>query len=123
MIPQVHGHGGPGGRLPLPGALAGDGAPRIVEGDLQTIMAGSCLRRAQHHLLGHPAQPRLCLCLLSRLGERPGNADAGRPCEGDPVVISGESGAVGMGLLAALMETDAYQDLREALGWTASARC
>ena len=35
--------------------------------------------------------------------------------KGDPVVISGESGAVGMGLLAALMETDVYRDLREAL--------
>ena len=35
---------------------------------------------------------------------------------GDPTVISGESGAVGMGLIAALMETDEYQDLREAIG-------
>ena len=33
-----------------------------------------------------------------------------------PVVISGESGAVGMGLLAALMETDEYKDLRDAIG-------
>ena len=39
----------------------------------------------------------------------------GVPVKGDPVVISGESGAVGMGLLAALMETDVYRDLREAL--------
>ena len=30
------------------------------------------------------------------------------------MVISGESGAVGMGLIAALMETDEYKDLREA---------
>ncbi|MEG2924801.1 MAG: diaminopropionate ammonia-lyase, partial [Oscillospiraceae bacterium] len=29
---------------------------------------------------------------------------------------SGESGAVGMGLMAALMESDAYKELREAIG-------
>ena len=66
------------------GALAGDGAPPHRGGRPPDHHGGSCLRRAQHHLLGHPAQPRLCLCLLSRLGERPGNADAGRPCEGGP---------------------------------------
>ena len=36
--------------------------------------------------------------------------------KGDPTVISGESGAVGLGLLAALMETDEYKDLRDAIG-------
>ena len=40
------------------------------------------LRRAQHHLLGYPAQPRHRLCLLPRLGERPGHADAGCPRQG-----------------------------------------
>ena len=40
----------------------------------------------------------------------------GVPVKGDPTIISGESGAVGMGLLAALMETDTYRDLREYLG-------
>ena len=40
----------------------------------------------------------------------------GRPEPGDPAVVSGESGAVGMGLIAALMENDEYQDLRQAIG-------
>lgn len=40
----------------------------------------------------------------------------GRPVKGDPAVISGESGAVGMGLISALMEGDRYKDLREAIG-------
>ena len=40
----------------------------------------------------------------------------GAPVKGDPTVISGESGAVGMGLLSAIMEMDAYADLREHLG-------
>ena len=40
----------------------------------------------------------------------------GVPVKGDPTVISGESGAVGMGCLDAIMEDDAYRDLRKALG-------
>ena len=40
----------------------------------------------------------------------------GVPLKGDPTVISGESGAVGMGVLAALMEGDDYKDLRDYLG-------
>ena len=35
---------------------------------------------------------------------------------GDTPLVSGESGAVGMGLIAAIMETDEYKELREAIG-------
>ena len=38
------------------------------------------------------------------------------PQDGDPVVVSGESGAVGTGLVAAIMEDPAYGELKEALG-------
>ncbi|MDR2924074.1 MAG: diaminopropionate ammonia-lyase [Treponema sp.] len=38
------------------------------------------------------------------------------PVKGDEKVISGESGAVTMGLLFTLMRNDEYRDLREALG-------
>ena len=37
------------------------------------------------------------------------------PVKGDPAVTSGESGAVGMGAVATLMEDPAYAELREAL--------
>ena len=37
------------------------------------------------------------------------------PVKGDPQVTSGESGAVGMGLLSAVMEQEEYRDLRELL--------
>ena len=40
----------------------------------------------------------------------------GAPVKSDPQVVSGESGAVGMGLLATLMESDEYKELREAIG-------
>ena len=38
------------------------------------------------------------------------------PLKGDPQVISGESGAVGMGLVATLMQDEAYGDLKDFLG-------
>ncbi|MEG2958751.1 MAG: diaminopropionate ammonia-lyase, partial [Oscillospiraceae bacterium] len=38
------------------------------------------------------------------------------PAKGDPRVISGESGAVGMGLISTLMESDDYKDLRDKIG-------
>ena len=38
------------------------------------------------------------------------------PLKGDPAVTSGESGAVGMGVVATLMEDPAYAELRDALG-------
>ena len=37
------------------------------------------------------------------------------PVAGDPKVISGESGAVGMGVIATLMGDPAYEELRSAL--------
>ena len=98
------------------GALAGDGNPRIVEGDLQTIMAG--LACGEPNILSwdilrnHVSAFVSCPDWVSARGMRM----LGVPVKGDPTVISGESGAVGMGLLAALMETDEYKDLRDAIG-------
>jgi len=37
------------------------------------------------------------------------------PVKGDPAVTSGESGAVGMGVISAIMTDDAYSGLREQL--------
>ena len=98
------------------GALAGDGQPRIVEGDLKTIMAG--LACGEPNILSwdilrnHVSAFVSCPDWVSARGMRM----LGVPVKGDPTVISGESGAVGMCLIAALMETDEYQDLREAIG-------
>ena len=39
----------------------------------------------------------------------------GVPVKGDPTVISGESGAVGMCVLDAIMCDDTYKELRDAL--------
>lgn len=98
------------------GAMAGDGNPRIVDGDLQTIMAGLACGEPNtiswDILRNHCDVFVSCPDWVSARGMRM----LGVPVKGDPVVISGESGAVGMGLIATLMESDEYQDLRETIG-------
>lgn len=98
------------------GAAAGDGEPRIVGGDLQTIMAG--LACGEPNTIGwdilrnHVTAFLSCPDWVSAKGMRMLAA----PVKGDPVVTSGESGAVGMGVISTIMTDDAYKDLREALG-------
>jgi len=98
------------------GALAGDGKPRVVTGDLQTIMAGLACGEPNtiswDILRNHVSAFVSCPDWVSARGMRMLAA----PVKGDPAVTSGESGAVGMGLISALMETDEYKDLREAIG-------
>ena len=87
-----------------------------VGGDMATIMAG--LACGEPNILSwdilrnHVSAFVSCPDWVSARGMRM----LGVPVKGDPVVISGESGAVGMGLIAALMENDEYQDLRQAIG-------
>ncbi len=98
------------------GVLAGDGAPRTVGGDLQTIMAGLACGEPNiiswDILRNHVSAFVSCPDWVSAKGMRM----LGAPVKGDPRVISGESGAVGMGLIATLMEDGEYRELREAIG-------
>ena len=97
------------------GAVAADGGPRIVTGDLQTIMAGLACGEPNiiswDILRNHVSAFVSCPDWVSARGMRM----LGAPVKGDPRVISGESGAVGMGLLSAIMGDEAYKDLRELL--------
>ena len=97
------------------GALAGDGAPRIVGGDLQTIMAGLACGEPNtlswEILRSHVTAFLSCPDWVAARGMRMLAA----PVKGDPAVCSGESGAVGMGVISAIMEDGTYKDLRQAL--------
>ena len=97
------------------GALAGDGKPRIVEGDLQTIMAGLACGEPNtiswDILRNHVTAFVSCPDWVSARGMRMLSA----PLRGDERVISGESGAVGMGLISTLMRDEDYRELRDAL--------
>ena len=94
------------------GAVAGDGAFRIVEGDLATMMAG--LACGEPNILSwdilrnHADAFASCPDWVSADGMR----RLAAPAQGDPIVKSGESGAVGMGLLAAIMQREEYAELR-----------
>ncbi|MCI8303265.1 MAG: diaminopropionate ammonia-lyase [Lawsonibacter sp.] len=98
------------------GAKAGDGKPRIVAGDLQTIMAGLACgepNTISWEILRSQVSALLsCPDWVSAKGMRMLAA----PVKGDPAVVSGESGAVGMGVISTIMTGDSYKELREALG-------
>lgn len=97
------------------GALAADGDPRIVGGDLQTIMAG--LACGEPNTIGwdilrnHANAFVSCPDWVSAKGMRM----LATPVKGDPSVTSGESGAVGMGVIATIMCDPAYAELKDAL--------
>ncbi len=98
------------------GAAACDGNYRKVGGDLQTIMAGLACGEPNtiswDILRNHTRFFVSCPDWVTAKGMRMLAA----PCKGDQQVISGESGAVGMGLIATLMEDGSYRELREAIG-------
>ena len=103
-------------------ALAGDGAPRTVGGDLDTIMAGLACGEPNiiswDILRNHAAAFVSCPDWVSARGMRMLAA----PVKDDPAVTAGESGAVGMGAVAAIMEDEAYRELRSALELDGSSR-
>ena len=97
------------------GAKAADGSIRIVDGDMPTIMAGLACGEPNtiswDILKNHVSVFTSCPDWVSARGMRLLSG----PVKGDPQVTSGESGAVGMGLLSAVMEQEEYRDLRELL--------
>ncbi len=104
------------------GAVANDGDYRIVDGDLQTIMAGLACGEPNivcwDILKNHVAAFCACPDWVSARGMRMLAA----PMKGDPAVCSGESGAVGMGLLSAIMQDPEYAELKDALGLNENSR-
>ncbi len=93
-----------------------DGVARFVDGDMQTIMAGLACgepNTISWEILKNESSFFVsCPDWVSAKGMRMLAA----PVQGDPQVISGESGAVSMGLLGVLKENPEYADLREAIG-------
>lgn len=97
-------------------AAAADGTPHNMDGDLATIMAGLACGEPNtlsfEILKNHSSLFVSCPDWVSAKGMRM----LGAPVKGDPQVISGESGAVGMGLIATVMTNPDYADLKEAIG-------
>lgn len=97
------------------GALAGDGKPRKVGGDMQTIQAGLACGEPNtlswEILKNHASAFAACPDWVSAQGMRLLAA----PLKGDPQVISGESGATPMGLLYYIMTDPSLADLKAEL--------
>lgn len=96
-------------------AEAGDGKPRVVSGDLATIMAGlACGEpnvQAWNILRDYSEMFVSCPDWVAARGMRM----LGNPLGNDPRIISGESGAVTAGLLSALMLDERLREAREVL--------
>lgn len=97
-------------------ARAADGEMRTVGGDMPTIMAGLACGEANpisfDILKNHTRFFAACPDWVSAKGMR----TLGAPMQGDPRVISGESGAVGLGLLVSLFEREELSAFARALG-------
>lgn len=102
-------------------ADAGDGKIRIVDGDLTTMMAGLACGEPNtisfDILKNHTDFFVSCPDWVSAKGMRM----LGAPVKGDTPVTSGESGAVGMGLVATVMTDPNYKELKDQLGLTSQS--
>ena len=98
------------------GAAAGDGSIRIVDGDMETIMAG--LACGEPNITSWDILKNHVKCFIA--AQDPVAARGMRmlaaPFKGDTPVTSGESGAAPFGALATIMTDDGYKELREQLG-------
>ncbi|EJP6472928.1 diaminopropionate ammonia-lyase [Clostridium botulinum] len=103
-------------------AVAGDGKPRAVNGDMPTIMAGLACGEANtigwEVLKSYSSTFVSCPDWVSANGMRM----LGNPIKEDRKIISGESGAVTSGLLNAIMTNDDMEELREQLKLDANSR-
>ena len=97
-------------------AKADDSKPHAVTGDLQTVMAGlNCgePNTATWPILRDYASfYASCPDYVTARGMR----ILASPLKNDTKVISGESGAVGAGLLSMLMGKDEFEDIRRDMG-------
>ena len=96
-------------------ALAGDGSMRIVTGDLNTMMAGlACgeLNPISFDLLKNHAD---CFVSCPDWVSADGMRMLAKPQGSDTPIISGESGAIGTGLVHAIMTDPDCAELKAAL--------
>jgi diaminopropionate ammonia-lyase len=96
-------------------AVAGDGRPRAVTGDLDTLMAGLACGEANSIAFGMLRDYASAFVSCPDYVAARGMRVLGNPLAGDPPVCSGESGAVTAGLLMYVMKGENVAGLRDAL--------
>ncbi|MPM07252.1 Diaminopropionate ammonia-lyase [bioreactor metagenome] len=103
-------------------AIANDGKPRAVGGDMPTIMAG--LACGEVNITGFEVLKNYSKAFVSAPNYVAANGMRvlGNPLSGDNKVISGESGAVTLGLVYELMTNPEYKDLKESISLDENSR-
>lgn len=96
-------------------AVADDGNPHAVTGDMQTLMAG--LACGEPNTISWPIIRDNTDCFISApdLYASCGMRILAAPLANDPPVTSGESGAIGAGILYNIMKNPEYHPLKQAL--------
>lgn len=97
------------------GAVANDGKPRIVDCDMQTIMAG--LACGEPNTISWDILKNHVDCFIAAPDwvAAQGMRMLAAPLHGDTPITSGESGAAPFGALSVIMTDDNYAELRKAL--------
>jgi diaminopropionate ammonia-lyase len=100
----------------LASAAASDGRPHAVTGELKTIMAG--LACGEPNPLAWEILRDFCSCYVSceDFVAANGVRILANPLKGDARVEAGESGAVGLGVLDLLCNSERFSELKEELG-------
>lgn len=96
-------------------AVKNDGSAVMVGGDLETIMAG--LACGEPNTISFEILRNWTSCFVSAPNwiAAKGMRTLGNPIGEDKKVVSGESGACTLGLIAAIMEREELKELKEAL--------
>ena len=104
------------------GAAAGDGEIRIVDGDMQTIMAG--LACGEPNTISWDILKNHVKVFLSAPDwvAAKGMRMLAAPMKGDAPITSGESGAAPFGALAAITTMEDYRELKNILGLDETSR-
>ena len=103
-------------------AVQADGKAVDVGGDLQTIMAGLACGEANTISWEILKNKTSFFVSLPDYAAARGMRVLGAPVVGDPRVVSGESGAAGMGLLMELLTNEKYADFKKSLGIDANSK-
>jgi len=103
-------------------AEIGDAKPHTVGGSLSTIMAG--LACGKPNIIAWKVLRDYADFFISCSDEiaAKGMRILGNPLLNDPKIISGESGAVGLGLLVEILTNDLYRDLRKKMNLLKESR-
>ncbi len=98
------------------------GLPHKITGDFPTIMAGLACGEPSHLALELLNSDAHAFCLCSDEVSRMGMKLFANPLPGDTRIISGESGAVTLGLVVELLHNTRYRRARQELGLAADSR-